>query len=93
MLKRSPAQTPVLSPRWSRSTAGPERLGGPVILPENRWRAFWRHLRHGWCRHRNLVRVKVEGIWAFKCSCGYQVPIVKRTADERARARRLGGTA
>jgi hypothetical protein len=53
---------------------------------------FWRHLRYGWCQHREMVRVKVDGIWWFRCACGYQVPIVKRTVDEQARCRRWSGT-
>ena len=57
------------------------------------WRAVWRHLRHGWCQHKTLVRLKVEGVWHFRCACGYQVPIVRRTADELARSRRLLGGA
>jgi hypothetical protein len=52
-------------------------------------RSVWRHLRHGWCGHRHLVRMKVEGVWYFRCACGYQVPIVRRTAEEQARTRRL----
>jgi hypothetical protein len=87
MLKRS-AQALALSQDGRAATRAPERA---TILPETKWAAFWRHLRHGWCRHRNLVRVKIDGVWAFRCTCGYQVPIVKRTADERARCRRLGG--
>lgn len=90
MLRRS-AQALALSPGGpTPRTRAPERA---TILPDTRWRTLWRHLRYGWCRHKHLVRVKVGGVWSFKCACGYQVPIVQRTADERARARRLGGTA
>jgi hypothetical protein len=89
MLKRS-AQALALSPGGPTTrTRAPERA---TIVPETRWRALWRHLRHGWCRHRDLTRIKVEGIWYFRCTCGYQRPIVQRTADERARCRRLGGS-
>jgi hypothetical protein len=87
MLKQV-AQALALSPGGPRRTRAPERA---TILPDNRWRTLWRHLRYGWCRHRHLVRVKVAGVWAFRCRCGYEVPIVTRTADERARCRRLGG--
>jgi hypothetical protein len=54
---------------------------------------FLRHLRYGWCRHKHLERIKLDGVWHFRCVCGYQVPIVARTADELARARRLLGGA
>jgi len=56
-----------------------------------RWRLawVWRRLRHGWCRHRDPVRVHRDGIWSFECACGYLVPMVERSARERARCRRL----
>ena len=53
------------------------------------WQAAWRVFRHGWCAHRSLVRAKVDGVWYFTCACGYQVPIVRRTAEELARCRQL----
>ena len=54
---------------------------------------FLRSLRYGWCRHKHLERIKVEGVWYFTCVCGYQVPIVIRTAEEQARAAALLGRA
>lgn len=42
------------------------------------WRAFSRHLRYGLCRHRELVRVHVDGVWYFACACGYRVPMLRR---------------
>lgn len=54
---------------------------------------FLRYLRHGWCRHKHLERIKLDGVWHFRCVCGYQVPIVARTADELAKSRRLLGGA
>lgn len=42
------------------------------------WRAICRHMLHGLCRHRDMTRVHVDGVWFFVCSCGYRVPIVRR---------------
>lgn len=46
-----------------------------------------------WCRHKHLMRVHESGIWSWRCVCGYQVPIVARTAEERTRALQLLGRA
>jgi len=49
---------------------------------------------HRWfCRHKTLMRVKASGVWCWRCVCGYQVPIVIRTAEEQARATALLGRA
>jgi len=50
-------------------------------------------LRRWWCRHRSLTRIKVDRVWCWRCVCGYQVPIVIRTAEEHARATALLGRA
>jgi len=49
--------------------------------------AVWHHVRRAWCRHPELVRVQVDGIWYFTCACGYQTPVLRRTAEEAAKAR------
>jgi hypothetical protein len=50
-------------------------------------------LLRAWCRHKTLTRVKQGGVWCWSCACGYTVPIVKRTAEETARAQHLLGRA
>lgn len=50
-------------------------------------------IRRWFCRHKTLMRVKESGVWSWRCVCGYQVPIVARTAEERARALQLLGRA
>ena len=39
------------------------------------------------CPHQDLVRVQIEGIWYFACRCGYQTPVLRRTAEEAAKSR------
>lgn len=49
------------------------------------WREVWRAVTRGLCRHRDLRRVKADGVWYFSCSCGYRVPVVRATACPRCR--------
>jgi hypothetical protein len=48
----------------------------------------WARLRQACCRHAHLYRATQDGVRYFRCSaCGYQVPQLRRTPEERARLR------
>jgi hypothetical protein len=53
------------------------------------WPWAWGRLRQACCRHAHLYRVTDAGVRYFRCACGYQVPQLRRTTEERIRLRAL----
>lgn len=52
--------------------------------------ALWHTVRHCFCRHPELMRRHIDGVWYFVCVCGYQTPVVRRSpGEERALGRRI----
>lgn len=46
------------------------------------WAAVWHVLKRGWCQHPDLVRLHLDGVWVFACSCGYTTPVLKRAPGD-----------
>ena len=45
--------------------------------------ALWQRATRRLCRHRELVRAHVDGVWYFECPCGYRVPMMARASPRR----------
>lgn len=41
-----------------------------------------RRLLRAFCRHADLVRVHVDGVWWLQCECGYRCPVLRRDARD-----------
>ena len=63
---------------------GGDRARGAAVLKTRVLAACYARLRRLWCRHGELVRVHVDGVWYFVCDCGYRRPVMRRTPQERA---------
>jgi hypothetical protein len=37
-------------------------------------------LRPAWCRHPDMVRERIGGVWYFVCVCGHRTPVLRRDA-------------
>ena len=46
--------------------------------------ALWLVFRRGWCQHPELVRLHVDGVWYFWCSCGFHTPVLRRGPGDKA---------
>jgi hypothetical protein len=47
----------------------------------------WTRLRQACCRHAHVYRVTEGDVRYFRCDCGYQVPQLRRSPEERAQLR------